>query len=86
MEKIYPPELEKFVRQELASGNFLSEADLLNRALGVYCELKKRHNALRLEVETAIFEAERGEAKPLDIEEVIARGNQRVSDEGASDS
>lgn len=35
-----PPAIEEFVQQELASGEYRSEADLINQALSVYRELK----------------------------------------------
>ncbi len=86
MEETYPPELEQFVQQELATGKYQSETELVNRALEVYRELKLRHDTLRADVETAIAQADRGEAKPLDIEEVIARGTERLSKEGITDA
>ena len=86
MEKTYPPELEHFIQQELAAGNFQSETELVNRALEVYRELKLRHDTLRADVERSLAEADRGEATPLDIEEVIARGTGRLAQEGITDA
>ncbi len=82
MEKAYAPELEAFIQQELSEVHFENEAELLTRALEVYRALKQRHDALRATVNTAIAEADRGEATPLDIETVIAAGYERLTNEG----
>ncbi len=82
MEKAYPPELEAFIQQELSEGHFDNEAELLTRALEVYRALKQRHDTLRATVNTAIAEADRGEATALDIETVVAAGYERLTNEG----
>ena len=66
----YPPEIEEFVRQELASGNYRHEDDLISQALSVYRLLKLRHKALRADVGRAIGQAESGDTAPLDIEAI----------------
>ena len=85
MPKTYPPELEQFVQQELANGKYHNEDELLVAALTVYREMKQRHEELRRDVHQAIAEADRGEAKELDIEEVIARGTKRLAHQGITD-
>lgn len=82
MKNAYSPELESFIRQELSEGHFDSETELLTRALEVYRTLKQRHDTLRATVNSAIAEADRGEATPLDIETIIAAGYERLADEG----
>ena len=82
MRNAYPPELESFIQQELSEGHFDSETELLTRALEVYRTLKQRHDTLRATVNSAIAEADRGEATPLDIETIIAAGYERLADEG----
>ena len=68
----YPPAIEEFVQQELASGEYRSEADLINQALSVYRELKLRHQILRADVARAITQADSGDVAPLDIEAIKA--------------
>ena len=85
MAKTYPPELEQFVQQELANGRYQSEDELVIDALTVFREMKQRHEELRRDVQQAIAEADSGETKELDIEEVIARGCERLADEGITD-
>lgn len=67
MQQTFPPQVEQFVRQELATGRYENEQDLLIRALKVYQELKTRHEALRADVQRSIDQAERGEVASLDM-------------------
>ncbi len=82
MQNAFTPELEAFIQEELSEGHFDNEAELLTRALEVYRTLKQRHDTLRTTVDTAIAEADRGEATPVDIETVIAAGYERLTNEG----
>jgi Arc/MetJ-type ribon-helix-helix transcriptional regulator len=66
----YPPEIEEFVQQELATGEYRGEGDLINQALSVYRELKLRHDLLRADVAHAISQADSGDVAPLDIEAI----------------
>ena len=80
-----PPELEPFVEAELASGAFASEAELIAKALELYRQMKKRHEELRTEVGRSLDEAKRGDVAELDVEQVIARGYERLAQEGITD-
>jgi Arc/MetJ-type ribon-helix-helix transcriptional regulator len=71
MATIFPPDLQGFIQQELASGDFQNESELLVRALEVYRELKTRDAQLRNEVQASIAAAERGEVTPLDMSQII---------------
>lgn len=82
MSNTYPPDLQQIVDEELASGDFESESDLLIRALKVYRELKARHNSLRKDVETAIATADRGEVAPLDIDAIKAELTNELDESG----
>lgn len=85
MPKTYPPELEQFIEQELQSGKYKTEDELLVTALTAFRDMKQRHEKLRRDAYQAIAEADRGEVKELDIEEVIARGTKRLADQGITD-
>lgn len=67
-----PPDLKQFVQDELASGKFENESELMIRALQYYRELKSRHAALRAEVQASLAESARGESAPLDMNEIKA--------------
>lgn len=80
-----PSELQPFIEQELASGRCKSEDEVVARALLLYHEMKVRHDELRTHVQRSLKQAERGEISELDIEVVIARGYERMKDQGISD-
>ena len=73
---ILPFEVQKFVSEEIASGHYTNEQELFVDAVRVLRELTLRHDRLRSEINDAIAQADRGEAKPLDV----ASLKERVSD------
>ena len=80
-----PPELQPLIEQELATGPCKSEKELVARALLLYQEMKARHNELRSRVQQSLEQADRGEVSELDIEAVIARGYERMKNQGITD-
>ena len=82
MAQIYPPELQQFLDEELASGQYESESELVIQALRVYRELKTRHESLRKDVETAIVAADRGQVAPLDIDAVKSELTDELDESG----
>jgi putative addiction module CopG family antidote len=66
MQTLIPSDLQQFVDEELATGGYKSESELVIQALRVYRELKTRHDALRRDVELSVQQAERGEISLLD--------------------
>jgi putative addiction module CopG family antidote len=68
----YPPETAEYVRDQLASGRFRSEADLIAAALTVMREVDARHRELRERIQRSLDQAARGEIAPLDIAEIKA--------------
>lgn len=85
MSGTYPADLQAFIQQELDSGHYQSEDELVAAALKVYRELRARHQQLCDDVLDSIAQADRGEAGPLDIDEVVARGRQRLAAKGIED-
>lgn len=77
-----PPELEQYVQQELAKGEYRSEDELILDAVRVLRELKTRHEKLRQDVQAAVAQSDRGESEPLDIEAIKAEGRERLTEEG----
>jgi Arc/MetJ-type ribon-helix-helix transcriptional regulator len=69
----YPPELQSFIKDELTLGHYQNENELLVNAVKVLQELSARHQSLRDDVMQAVHEADRGELRELDIEEVISK-------------
>ncbi len=69
------PELEQYIEEKLASGDFATREELLAKALQVYRELEEDDDDsdLRELVAERLAQAERGEVMPLDMEAVKAR-------------
>ncbi|MBI3839066.1 MAG: hypothetical protein HY288_14190 [Planctomycetia bacterium] len=68
----YPPDIEGYVQQKLASGQFGSREELATEAIRVYRELEAQQLQLKLDVQAGIDEADRGLCEPLDIEAIKA--------------
>jgi putative addiction module CopG family antidote len=82
MPNTYPPDLEQFVRREIANGDYETENDLVVDALRVLRELKTRHEKLRAELQISIDQADKGAAFPLDTEATKLEGRRRLSGRG----
>ena len=72
MKLAYPPEIDAYVREQIASGRFADETEFATAALRLYRELEQRHQELRSQVQHSIEQAERGEIAPLNMEEIKA--------------
>jgi len=64
-----PPELEAFVRNELESGNYDSEGEVVSRAISLLRELKTHE--LRKQIQVGIDELDRGESIDLEGEDAL---------------
>ncbi|MCH7988185.1 MAG: hypothetical protein IID46_03425 [Planctomycetes bacterium] len=82
MSSTYPPDIQAFLKHELASGDFQDETELLTQALKVYRELKTRHTTLRDEIAESIAAADRGEVVPLDIESIKTELSAELDESG----
>lgn len=78
MASTFPPEIEQFVQDELASGHFSDEQALLTAALEVYREVKGKHVELRDRVQQSILQADRGEVEPLNMTDIKRRLSDRL--------
>ncbi|MEX0978781.1 MAG: hypothetical protein WDZ48_08025 [Pirellulales bacterium] len=78
----YPPDLEAYVQQKIASGEFQSRDELAAEAVRLYRELEARHAQLKSDVQAAIDEADRGLCEPLDIETIKAELSAELDSHG----
>lgn len=69
---IFPPDIEAYVQAKLASGQFQSRDELTVEAVRVLRDIEARRAQLKLDVQAAIDEADRGLCGPLDIEAIKA--------------
>jgi antitoxin ParD1/3/4 len=69
--------LAQFVEQEVASGKYGSEVDVLCEGLRLLQERQRRLRSLRADIQAGLDQLDRGEGIPLDVEAVIADGESR---------
>ncbi len=66
----YPPDLESYVQQKIASGEFESVDEFAIEAARVYREIETREAELKAKINAALAEADAGLIAPLDIDEI----------------
>ncbi len=72
MSETLPPDVQQFVRQAVANGEYATEDEVLTQAVRVLREVSQRHEALRADIQVAIDELDRGEGEPWDLEDIKA--------------
>ena len=81
-----PRELEQYIQQKVASGEFESEGEFVSEAMRIYRELEERHKRLRCDVQHGIDQLDRGEGIELNgddelrrfFDDIKARGRERL--------
>jgi antitoxin ParD1/3/4 len=88
MTETLPPDLQQFVQQEIARGDYSSEADVLAAGLRLLRERERRLQALRDEIRPALDRLDRGQGieladESLDafFEDIVVRGDRRLQAE-----
>lgn len=79
------PNIDQYVQQKIASGQFGSREEFVREAFRVYRELETQHAELRAEVQRRIAQVERGEVGPLDVEAIKAEGRRRLGEGSLAD-
>ena len=79
-----PTTLKPFVDEELSSGKFANESELITTALELYREMKARHSDLRSNVDASLAQADAGRVTPLDMEDVKSRLAAKFDSNGRS--
>jgi putative addiction module CopG family antidote len=73
MSETLPPDVQQFVRQAIANGEYATEQELFTEAVRVLREVTERHQALRADIQLAIDALDRGEGQPLDMADIKAQ-------------
>jgi putative addiction module CopG family antidote len=81
----FPPDVAKLVKEQIIAGGYGSEDEVLRDALRVFGEFKARREQLLAEVRAGVDQAERGLARPLDVNALIDRCTLRLAEEGIVD-
>ncbi|MBX9787301.1 MAG: hypothetical protein K2Y37_00165 [Pirellulales bacterium] len=69
---IYPPDLELYVQQKIASGEFQSAEQFAAVAARLYRRLERRRDELKASIDAGLAELDAGDCAPLDIEAIKA--------------
>ncbi|MCA9212158.1 MAG: type II toxin-antitoxin system ParD family antitoxin [Planctomycetales bacterium] len=80
------PEQEAIVKSRVNAGMYESAATMIDKALTILEETEDRRARERVfferEVRPALDALDRGEGKPLDMDEIIAEANRRLDERG----
>ncbi|QDT18473.1 type II toxin-antitoxin system ParD family antitoxin [Gimesia chilikensis] len=68
----YPPEILKFIEEEMASGHYEDESALVTEALEVFRELKQRQAELKQQIQQSLEAEREGRVMPLDIDAIVS--------------
>ena len=82
MSTAYPPEIIKFIEEEMSTGNYEDETALVTEALEVFGELKQRHVELRKQIQLSLDEEKAGRVAPFDVDEIISELESEVDETG----
>lgn len=82
MSTAYPPEILKFIEEELAAGHYEDETALITEALEVFRELKQRHADLSQQIQQSLEDEKAGRVTSLDINALISELESEVDETG----
>jgi putative addiction module CopG family antidote len=74
---VLPSDLAQFVSDQVGSGKYSSQSEVVLDALRLMRDRERRVAELRDEIAPALERLERGEGRELDVEDVIRRGMER---------
>ena len=84
------PDLEDWVKAKVQSGQYNSASEVIHHGLYLLQDQDTLYQIklerLRKDIAISVEAAERGEVAPLDIEDIIARGKQRLAEAKAQNS
>ena len=72
-----PSDLAEFVTDQIGSGKYTSESEMLLDGLRLLRDRERRIAELRAQILPSLERLDRGEGRELNVDEVISRGMQR---------
>jgi putative addiction module CopG family antidote len=66
MTETFPPDLQQFVQQEVASGRYRDEGELVQEAVRFYRDSNRRHQELKESIKASLEQIDRGEGIRLE--------------------
>ena len=77
-----PPDLDQYIQQKIADGEFASAEEFAIVAMQLYRELDNRHELIKAEVRAGVEQADRGECTPLDMDEIKRELTEELDEQG----
>ena len=78
MSQTFPKDVQDFVQQVIADGQYANEDDVVIAGVRALRELKQRHAELRQDIQVAVAELNRGEGEPWDADAIKAEFDQQL--------
>lgn len=78
----WPEEIQQFVNAEVASGHYPAAEDVIVDALRCLRDVRQQREEFATRLALSIEQANRGEAKPLDIDALMQRVEARLARDG----
>ncbi len=75
-------DLQNYVNQKIASGEFGTPEEFATEAIRVYRQLEKDYRQLRDELSSRIEQADAGQVLPLDVDSIKDQLRQEISADG----
>jgi Arc/MetJ-type ribon-helix-helix transcriptional regulator len=79
---IFPPDIEVYVQQKIACGEFRSREELAAEAIRVYRDLEVERVQLKSDIQAGIDEADEGLVEPLDTDAIKAELIAELDEDG----
>jgi len=76
------PDLEQYVQQKIASGQFASPEEFALEAMRLYRDLEKRHESIKGDVRAALEQSEKNQSEPLDIDSIKGELTDELDEQG----
>lgn len=73
------PRIESMVRQQMVSGGYSSEEDVLSDALMALEEARRQHEEMKAEIQIGFDDMQAGRVGPLDLEWVRNEAKSRMN-------
>ena len=76
-------ELQSLIQQEVATGQYGSQDEVLMQAMRLLRDRREKLDRLRQELEPALSRLDRGEGIPLDMEAIKAEARRRLAQQAS---
>ena len=78
MSETLPPDVQQFVQQVIANGEYATEDEVITQAVRVLRDMTERHQTLRADVQAAVDEVDAGKGEPWNAEKIKAELDEQL--------